>query len=161
MYVREDCYFWFFIEVFHFFSRYLVVEFLSVLYKKWKTSAVSTTDWMVETQLCKLRGTSDTFVGRAYSVFHTEYGVCELTLRYGCWYPVSQILRKVVRACSFGFKNMRRNSFRSDFVRYQAKTWKQPCVTFRGQGDAAVKQIASMDDSYGYTIVICVWPQLQ
>ena len=31
--------------------------------KKWKTSAVSTTDWMVETQLCKLRGTSDTFVG--------------------------------------------------------------------------------------------------
>ena len=35
-----------------------------------KTSAVSTTDWMVETQLCKLRGTSDTFVGRAYSIFH-------------------------------------------------------------------------------------------
>ena len=25
MYVREDCYFWFFIEIFHFFSRYLVV----------------------------------------------------------------------------------------------------------------------------------------
>ena len=25
---------------------------------------------MVETQLCKLRGTSDTFVGRAYSIFH-------------------------------------------------------------------------------------------
>ena len=37
--------------------------------KKWKTSAVSTTDWMVETQLCKLRGTSDTFVGRAYSIY--------------------------------------------------------------------------------------------
>ena len=30
--------------------------------KSWKTSAVSTTVWMVETQLCKLRGTSDTFV---------------------------------------------------------------------------------------------------
>ena len=30
--------------------------------KSWKTSAVSTTDWMVETQLCNLRGTSDTFV---------------------------------------------------------------------------------------------------
>ena len=28
----------------------------------WKTSAVSTTDWMVETQLCKLRGTSDTYI---------------------------------------------------------------------------------------------------
>ena len=36
--------------------------------KKWKTSAVSTTDWMVETQLCKLRGTSDTFVGSAYFI---------------------------------------------------------------------------------------------
>ena len=30
--------------------------------KSWKTSAVSTTVWMVETKLCKLRGTSDTFV---------------------------------------------------------------------------------------------------
>ena len=30
--------------------------------KNWKTSAVSTTVWMVETQLCKLRGTSDAFV---------------------------------------------------------------------------------------------------
>ena len=30
--------------------------------KSWKTSAVSTTVWMVETQLCKLRGTSDMFV---------------------------------------------------------------------------------------------------
>ena len=30
----------------------LVIHFI----KNWKTSAVSTTDWMVETQLCKLRG---------------------------------------------------------------------------------------------------------
>ena len=37
----------------------------SLFIKNWKTSAVSTTDWMVETQLCKLRDTSDTFVGRA------------------------------------------------------------------------------------------------
>ena len=28
----------------------------------------------------------------------------------------------------------------------------------RGQDDAAVKQIASMHDSYGYRIVNCVWP---
>ena len=28
----------------------------------------------------------------------------------------------------------------------------------RGQGDAAVRQIASTNDSYGYTIVNCVWP---
>ena len=55
--------------------------------------------------------------------------------------------------------NMRRNTSRSDFVRYQAKTWKQPCVAFRGQGDAAVRQIASMNDSYGYTIVNWVWSQ--
>ena len=38
--------------------------------KNCKTSAVSTTDRMVETQLCKLRGTSATLVGRAYSIFH-------------------------------------------------------------------------------------------
>ena len=31
-------------------------------------------------------------------------------------------------------------------------------MAFRGQGDAAVRQIASMNDSYGYTIVDCVWP---
>ena len=30
------------------------------LKKNWKTSAVSTTVWMVETQLCKLRGTCNT-----------------------------------------------------------------------------------------------------
>ena len=30
--------------------------------KSWKTSAVSTTDWIVETQLCKLCRTSDTFL---------------------------------------------------------------------------------------------------
>ena len=38
--------------------------------KNWKTSAVSKSDWMVETHLCKLRGASDTFVGRAYFIFH-------------------------------------------------------------------------------------------
>ena len=29
---------------------------------------------MVETQLCQLRGASDTFVGRAFSIFHLQYG---------------------------------------------------------------------------------------
>ena len=37
---------------------------------------------MVETQRCKLRGTSDTFVGRVYSIFHLQYGFCELILSY-------------------------------------------------------------------------------
>ena len=45
-------------------------------------SAVRTTDLMVETQLCKLRGTSDTFVGRIYSILHLEYVLCELNVRY-------------------------------------------------------------------------------
>ena len=54
---------------------------------------------MVETQLCKRRGKSETFVGDAYSIFHLQYGVCELNLRYN-YYSVSQFLRKVVRACS-------------------------------------------------------------
>ena len=48
------------------FSRCLVVDsrydFFFGFIKSWKTSAVSTTVWMVETQLCKLRGTSDMFV---------------------------------------------------------------------------------------------------
>ena len=47
-----------------------------VVYEIWqkikKTSAVSTTHWMVETQLCKLRGTSDTFVGRSYSEYFID-----------------------------------------------------------------------------------------
>ena len=42
--------------------RFAVLNFLIFLIKSWKTSAVSTTVWMVETKLCKLRGTSDTFV---------------------------------------------------------------------------------------------------
>ena len=45
---------------------------------------------MVETQLCKLRGTSDTFVGRAYSIFHSQHGFGELNLRYDYYYSVSQ-----------------------------------------------------------------------
>ena len=53
----------------------------------------------------------------------------------------------------FGFNDKRRNTYRSDFVRYQAATWKQPCVAFRGQGDAAVRQIASMNYCDWYTIV--------
>ena len=52
------------------FFFYLILRYV----KNWKTSAVSTTDWMVQTQLCKLRGTSDTFVGRAYSIFLLNCG---------------------------------------------------------------------------------------
>ena len=33
------------------------------------------------------------------------------------------------------------------------------CGLSRCQGDAAVRQIASMNYSYGYTIVNCLWPR--
>ena len=38
--------------------------------KNWKTSAVSTTMWMVEIQLCKLRGTSDIYTNYRSPVFY-------------------------------------------------------------------------------------------
>ena len=41
----------------------------SFFIKSWKTSAVSTAVWMVGTQLCKLRGTSDTFVQYGFRAF--------------------------------------------------------------------------------------------
>ena len=49
---------------------------------------MSTTDRTVETQLCKLRGTSDAFV---------EYGFCELNLRYEL---ILSFTQNIVRACS-------------------------------------------------------------
>ena len=52
---------------------------------------------MVETQFCKMRGTSDTFFGRAYSILYLLYGFCGLNLPYDYLYSVSQ---KIVRACS-------------------------------------------------------------
>ena len=57
-----------------------------VFIKNRKTSAVSTTDWMVETQLCKLRGTSETFVGRAHILRFIFYYIVLINLRYGCYY---------------------------------------------------------------------------
>ena len=38
--------------------------------------------WVVETQLCKLRDTSDTLIGRACAMFQLKYGVCELDYIY-------------------------------------------------------------------------------
>ena len=38
-------------------------------FKNWKTSA-EYNRWVVETQLCKLRDTSDTVIGRACAMFH-------------------------------------------------------------------------------------------
>ena len=44
------------------------------------------------------------------------------------------------------------------FCSIRSENVKQLCVTFRGQDDAAVRQIANMNGYYGYTIVNCVWP---
>ena len=49
-----------------------------------KTVSCQYDRWVVETQLCKLRDTSDTLIGRVGAMFQLKYGVCELHLRYGC-----------------------------------------------------------------------------
>ena len=70
-----------------------------------KTSAVSTTDWVVETQLCKLRDTSDTPVWCAYWE-HFTYKISQHILwclwtkpTIGLLLLFHQVLRKAVRAC--------------------------------------------------------------
>ena len=50
----------------------VILPGIGFLQKKWKTSALSMTDWMVETQLCKLLGTLDTFVRRT-CVFYISF----------------------------------------------------------------------------------------
>ena len=47
-------------------------------YKKLKIVSCEYDRWMVETQLCKLRDTSDTLIGRACAMFQLKCGVCEL-----------------------------------------------------------------------------------
>ena len=88
-YIHEDCYFWFVVEIFHFFSRYLVVS--------------------------------------SRYVFFSVSITCGAT-------HAGRIL--------FDTKRKRENS----------RVW--PFEV----GDAAVRQVASMNDSYGLTIVNCVWP---
>ena len=97
--------------------------------KKWKTSAVSTTDWMVETQLCNLRGTSDTFVGRAYFIFHTsKYIIWCLWTNPTIWLLILS-LRKVVRACSIFYPRERYKSVTPlDAARVEKRQlWVLPC----------------------------------
>ena len=49
-------------------SVVLTADVLNFFLVEKRQLPVNTADWMVATQLCKLRGTSDTFVGRAYSI---------------------------------------------------------------------------------------------
>ena len=49
---------------------------------------------MVETQLRKLRGTSDTFVGRAYSIFHLQNMVYKnISCEYDQWVVETQLCK--------------------------------------------------------------------
>ena len=48
--------------------------------KKLKNVSCEHDRWVIETQLCKLRDTSDTLIGRAYAIVHL-YGVCVCTNR--------------------------------------------------------------------------------
>ena len=49
--------------------------------------------WVVETQLCKLRGTSDTLIGRACAMVQLKYGVRELLI-YDMVYYAQYVRRK-------------------------------------------------------------------
>ena len=77
-------------EVVQFFD-FATSQFCDFTKKKSKNVSCEYGRWVVETQLCKLRDTSDTLVGRACAMFQLKYGACELHLRYGCWY-VPQVL---------------------------------------------------------------------
>ena len=55
-------------------SLWVTIIIIFFLIKSWKTSAVSRTVWMVETQLCKLRGTSDTFVFKKHTHTYQLWG---------------------------------------------------------------------------------------
>ena len=49
-----------------------------MFYKKMKNVSCEYDRWVVETQLCKLRDTSDTLIRRACDMFQLKYSVCEL-----------------------------------------------------------------------------------
>ena len=46
-------------------------------YKKLKHASCEYDRWVVNTQFCKLRDTSDTLIWRACAIFQLKYGVCE------------------------------------------------------------------------------------
>ena len=60
----------------HYYDKHFRLSF----YIKLKNVSCEYDRWMVDTQLCKLRHTSDTLVGRACATFQLKDGVCELHL---------------------------------------------------------------------------------
>ena len=49
---------------------------LTLFHKKLKNVSCEYDRWVVETQLCKLRDTSDTLIGRACAMFQLKYAIC-------------------------------------------------------------------------------------
>ena len=64
-------------------DRYLTAGIFNSSKIKLKNVSCEYDRWVVETQLCKLRDTLDTLIGRHCAMFQLKYGVCELHLRYG------------------------------------------------------------------------------
>ena len=78
-------------------TKYRPRVFYVLSLKSWKTSAVSTNVGMVETQLCKLRGTSDTFV-RIIRFLWTKRTI---------WLSILSFTQNIVRACSMFYPHER------------------------------------------------------
>ena len=64
-----------------------------VLGRKLKNVSCEYDRWVVETQLCKLRGTSDTLIGLACAMVQLKYGVRELLI-YDMVYYAQYVRRK-------------------------------------------------------------------
>ena len=79
--------------------------FLNFLYKNEKRQLwVRPIEWLnLNFASCVVHQTRSLDVLVPCFIYNTWYGVCELNLRYGCSYPGSQMLRKVVRACSISY----------------------------------------------------------
>ena len=75
--------------------RRITLVFIFSSIKNGKMSAVSTTAWMVATQLCKLRGTSGKFVGRAYSILRS------ISFIIWCWWTKPTIWLLILTATNF------------------------------------------------------------
>ena len=71
---------YFFLDYFAIILVYLFHTLVTTSFfnKKLKNVSCEYDRWVVETQLCKLRDTSDTLIGRACAMFQLKYGVCEL-----------------------------------------------------------------------------------
>ena len=81
---------------------------LALFIKSWKTSAVSTTVWMVETQLCKLRGTSDIYTNYRSRSFEKRRRRCNSS----CFVLVSKLsIQQYVSICMMSFRTNRTHAF--------------------------------------------------